>query len=451
MKTTLICIFLFFSLFAYSQKMLNFQEDPSKAAIYTDGDENTMSGMVEIECSASIPLTFRSETLGGLTPDTVIDNGETINYKIILNRNPRHFGQDELHITNPQYRQLTIPLESVKRKEKKYILIYDPNMERELSCYLSTRQKADLSFEAALYQQAKDEYNLATECEDYKKDSYIEKRIRDIDSIAVYIKDAEAAYNMSDFRRAGEFYQRASNLNQKDKILAEKKEDAIRRFLAYCSDCFNTAERYYEERNFERAQGYYEEIIKQNCYQFDVAKTRLNRIDQPQRYHSFNYEFSSNTPLGFSTGNYKEFYRIGGYFSLRFNPKIFELIRDEEKTVEKAEANVSFGWTIMLYKPVWLFFGPGFTTVSDYVFDDAGYPATEEDQTIPPGQYNSDDLNIKFRNAVSPEIGLLGKIPIMGKDWITLRYTFQYRFALKKADESFIGKTRHVFGIGVCF
>jgi tetratricopeptide (TPR) repeat protein len=454
MKTKLICIFLFSSLLAYSQRILSYQEDVSKADIYMDGDEDSMNGMVEIECSASIPLTFRSETLGRLKPDTVINNGETINYRIILNRNPRYFGQDELHIMNPGYRQLTILLKNVKRKELKYFQVYDPNMERELSCYLSTKQKADLSFEKALYQQAKDEYKLATECEDYKKDSYVEKRIQDIDSIEVYVKNAEAAYNISDFWRASEFYQKAFNLNQNDKVLEEKRENTVTYFLAYCSDCFDNAERYFKEKNFERAQGFYEEIVKQDCYQFDIANARLRRIAQQQRYHSLNYEFASNTPIGFSTGNYKEFYKMGMYFSFRLNPKMFRLISDIEQ-VEKAEINTSFGGTIMLYKPVWLFFGPGLTAVSgydlneytrysgEYDIDDSGEWYRVEEQ------YTSRDFNIKV--AVSSEIGLLGKIPIAGKDRITVRYTLQFRFALKTVDKEDIGSSKHVFGIGLCF
>ncbi|MDR1403822.1 MAG: hypothetical protein LBJ60_09000 [Tannerellaceae bacterium] len=455
MKTKLICIFLFFSLLAYSQKILIYQEDISKAKILTDGDENTTTGEVEIECSASIPLTFESELLGKLTPSAVTNNGETVNYRIALNRS-RHFVMDELFITNPQYRRLTIPLNSLERKQKKYFLVYDPNLERDLSCYLSTVEKADLSFKTALYDQAKEEYKQATECWDYKKDSRVEKMIQNIDSIASYTKDAESAYNLSDFRRAGELYQRAFNLNQNDKVLEDKKNDAIRRFTNFCADCYNTAERYFEERNYDEAKAYYEKVVKQNCNGSAQSNLRLSYIDGrlTQRYHSVSYEFAGNTPIGFSTGNYKEFYKVGGYFSLRFNSKMFELIRDEDKLVEKAEANVSFGWTVMLYKPVWLFFGPGFTTVSEYVLnnpDDSDDSGQVIDNLPVAASSNTDNLKLQFRNAISPEIGLLGKIPIMGKDWITLRYTFQYRFALKKADESYIGKTKHVFGIGLCF
>ncbi|MDR1202817.1 MAG: hypothetical protein LBL58_14480, partial [Tannerellaceae bacterium] len=127
MKTKLICLFLFSSLLAYSQGILSCEEDASKAAIYTDGDRNTIHAMVEIECSASIPLTFKSKRLGSLTP-SVIENGVITNYRITVNRN-RRFRKDELHITSPHYRTLIIPLESVKRKEKKHFWVYDPDME----------------------------------------------------------------------------------------------------------------------------------------------------------------------------------------------------------------------------------------------------------------------------------------------------------------------------------
>ena len=61
---------------------------------------------------------------------------------------------------------------------------------------------------------------------------------------------------------------------------------------------------------------------------------------------------------------------------------------------------------------------------------------------------DSDDNNPTFKiySAISPEVGLLGKIgPIV------LRYTFQYRFAISKEYEDKIKSTRHVFGIGFCF
>ena len=48
---------------------------------------------------------------------------------------------------------------------------------------------------------------------------------------------------------------------------------------------------------------------------------------------------------------------------------------------------------------------------------------------------------------------LLGKIRL-GKGigiGIALRYTFQYRYAIEKDTEDYIGKTRHVFGVGFCF
>jgi hypothetical protein len=121
------------------------------------------------------------------------------------------------------------------------------------------------------------------------------------------------------------------------------------------------------------------------------------------------------------------------------NKEVFEAARTNLDSVAKPELNVSFGWTIKIVKPVWIFFGPGYTGVGKYIDDKADSVNNEE------------ILKLKISHAVSPEIGLVCKIPLAEKIGITLRYTFQYRFAMNKEEIDYIGKTRQVFGIGLCF
>ena len=152
------------------------------------------------------------------------------------------------------------------------------------------------------------------------------------------------------------------------------------------------------------------------------------------------YEISHNTPIGLSTGNYKD-HKSSGYFTIRLNSDLFELARTAGDEKLKPELNISFGWTIKIINPVWIFFGPGYTGVGQYV-------AKKDNVAQENGEKK---LDLKIGNAVSPEVGLLGKIIITDQIGIALRYTYQYRFALDKDMQDYIGKSRHVFGIGICF
>jgi hypothetical protein len=81
--------------------------------------------------------------------------------------------------------------------------------------------------------------------------------------------------------------------------------------------------------------------------------------------------------------------------------------------------------TFGIVRPVWLFFGGGYTDV---------------------GKWEKGKTDFLHHGAISPEIGILGKLgPVV------LRYTFQYRFALENEYQDIIGKNAHVFGLGICF
>ena len=128
------------------------------------------------------------------------------------------------------------------------------------------------------------------------------------------------------------------------------------------------------------------------------------------------------------------------------------MMRSNFDKVTDAELNISAGFTICPVKqaPVWIFFGPGFTGIGKYENEDGSeyvkntYVENATDEKEDGKVYEKPTL--KVHSAISPEIGLLGKIgPVV------LRYTFQYRFAISKDDSDLIKKTRHVIGVGICF
>jgi hypothetical protein len=200
---------------------------------------------------------------------------------------------------------------------------------------------------------------------------------------------------------------------------------------------FSTAEAYFLENDYNNAEDLYNQVVAQYCAASASAIRRLQEIRiKRQLPHVLTYEYAKNASIGISTGNYKDNH-VAAYFTLRLNPAVFELLRDDQKEKDKPELNVSFGWTFKTIKPVWLFFGPGYTAVSENIYDE-----TDIDR---------EDPKLKIYHAISPEAGILCKFNLSGKIGVALRYTYQYRFALKKEQEDYIGKIRHVFGAGFCF
>jgi tetratricopeptide (TPR) repeat protein len=437
MKNYLFLLLTLFPLLSYSQT-LKYEEDKSKADVYSNGDENTTKAAVVIESYKSLKLTFRSNVSGKLEPYSIEELGNKRLYSIEVERDQDH-SNDGLVIENQEYDRLVIPLKGMLKKTKRHYLVENPEDPEGKSCYQKNKNLGDISFKETSYEKAKEEYKLALNCWDAPDDSYVKNRIQVIDSITYYKIMAEAALNLQDYKNASESYTNAYYLNINDKFLEGKRNEMELKFGQFCQACYDAAETYYRERDFVNAKIYYEKIVSQSCPNFLIAQNRIKQIEErsTQNYHVLAYEIASGTPIGLSTGNYKEHHKTSGYFSFRFNQQAFEMIRADKDEIEKMELNVSFGWTLEIHKPVWLFFGPGYTGVGEYYYKE---------------NHKEEDLPIfVVHNAISPEAGLLGKIPILGKDRIALRYTFQYRYALKKDDSDFIGQSRHVFGIGICF
>jgi hypothetical protein len=211
-----------------------------------------------------------------------------------------------------------------------------------------------------------------------------------------------------------------------------------------CKVFFDGAELHFANGDYAEARKLYERVLLMSCPRSTEASVRLVDIqkieyDRTKRIQVIAYEFGVgtapvnkiNTPIGITAGAYKE-KKFSGYFSLSLSTSLFAALQKDYDKSEKSEFNVSAGWTTMrLQAPVWGFFGIGYTGVSKWDWDDLS---------------DSGKPTLYMRNAVSPELGLLGKIGPLA-----LRYTFQYRFALNKEEQDEIGKMRHVFGIGICF
>lgn len=489
MRKLLFLFIALFSLNAFSQRTMEIKDASPEGGIYS-GEENEAA--VIITCPEQMsPLTFESS----MDPYVDIKKQDSINgriqYTIIFQCGKKYRGRT-LTIGSNGYTSLIVELELMPKQLKQYD-ISDPNATVGVSCYRENRNKGNEAFKKGNYDDALDYYKTSTECSDV--DSFeINRLIAAADTLRRIRNAANVAYNTQDFVTAMQLYARCVTLNPDDKFVIDRQNECQQSHNVACSTNYNNAETYYNSRDYENALLYYKKVVAQNCLNSSMATARIVEIEQMKQSkhehaHVIGYEFSDGTPIGITTGSY-HFKRIGGYFSLRFNTEIFDAMRNEPKfyipsniatlgtTAENnddlegnpdfhPELNMSFGWTIPIFhtnlarQPIstHVFFGPGVTAMMQYKwktdaitdYNTKGYGSSKtmsEDELIKKDEklYKPSEYDKNFLFAVSPEIGI-----VLKWSYIAFRYTFQYRFAVKKADEDILGKTRSVFGIGFAF
>lgn len=455
MKTRFIILILFvvFPFYAFSQRSLEIQDISTGMNVFSGKD--TEAGIV-ISAPSTIPLTFES------THDKVVDvfnkeiKGEEQLYYIRFNTGKRYRGRKLTIITN-EYLPLTIMAE-LEPKELKQYKIVDPDAEFVYGCYYEYRKRGTEYFQNSMYEEAKEQYLIAKECSDCPVDANLDELIANIDSIFVYQKQADDAYDLLDYRKSATLYSKILTLNPSDAQASQKRFESITKYTNDCQKYFNMAEVYKDNGEYDKALELYDKIVNENCNNALVASTEAKKIrilmnSRKQRVKVYAYEYSKNTPIGITTGSYKN-KKVGGYFSLSVHQSLFKALQKDYAEVDNPELNISFGWTVNPVSsfPLWIFFGPGYTGIGEFVDQNGNKYLGEESES---GESESEDTTIdgedtdptfKIYSAISPEVGLLGKIgPLV------LRYTFQYRFAISKEYEDKIKSTRHVFGVGFCF
>ncbi len=455
MKKILLSVLLFFAITStYAQRNLEIRDVSTELNVFSGKD--TEAGMV-ISCPMNIELTFES------THDKVVDvfnqeqKGEENYYYLRFNTGRRYSGR-KLTMRANDFNPITIDADLSPKELKQYKLL-DPDAEFVYGCYYEYRKRGTEFFQQAMYIEAREQYSVAKECSDCPSDSNIEELISNIDSIMVYQANAEDAYKTLNYQKASELYAKILTLNPTDTNASEKRYTSSRLYDADCNKYYDAAELYMENGEYDKALELYQRVVNENCGSAVAASEKARQIqvllqNRKQKARVVAYEYSKSAPIGITTGSYKS-RKVGGYFSFSLHPDAFKLIQNDYDKAEKAEMNMSFGWTLCPVKeaPVWLFFGPGFTLLGRYentkgdgsIYIPYSYKPGATPEEIAAGKV-VDEPSLKIHGAISPEIGLLGKIgPVV------LRYTFQYRFPLSKDDKELINKTRHVFGIGLCF
>lgn len=316
--------------------------------------------------------------------------------------------------------------------------IFDPDS-TIVDCYNQLTREGISLFRSGLYKEAQKKYEASKSCSNVPTENDIDLRITLIDSISTWKTLGDIEFNTSNYLEAIKWYKKAFTLNPADKFIEKCLSQSMITQYGNCQVNFETAEKYFADRDYVNAELLYKKVIELQCVNAQYAIQKIREINSfKQLSHVLTFETEKDVPFGLSTGRYNE-HMPGGYFTLRVNEEAFEAIRSNLGADARPELNISFGWTIKLVKPLWIFFGPGYTGVGKYMAEEASAGSTEE------------KLKLNISNAVSPEIGLMCKIPLAKKIGVAFRYTFQYRFALDKKEIDYIGKNRHVFGAGICF
>ncbi|MDR0682439.1 MAG: hypothetical protein LBG15_11425 [Dysgonamonadaceae bacterium] len=434
MKTKILFILLLSTVNAWAQRELEI-EDRSKDRAVFGGTGN--EACVTVSAPQNIKPFFLSQN-EQKTPAKIDSIGTDVNYHLVFDASP---GRERREIAIYVNGYTPVPLKwtlSPKQQLNYYIFDRDSILD---NCYNQLMREGMNLLKSGMYEDARQKYESVKGCSKIEDEAKVDNQIALIDSVLLWRNIADADFDRSNYAGAIENFQKIFIKNPSDEYIKNRLADVRIKQREDCAVTFRMAESYFEKKDYKQAQSLYEKIIARSCNESSQALEKLHHIELTKELpHALTYEFSKNTAIGLSTGNYKE-HKSSGYFTLRLNVDLFELVRTKGDEQLRPELNVSFGWTLKLVKPVWIFFGPGYTGVGEYK------PESEEET----GENEETKLSLKINHAVSPEIGLLGKIKITDEIGIVMRYTFQYRFALEKESIDHIGQTRHVLGIGFCF
>jgi len=316
-------------------------------------------------------------------------------------------------------------------------------------CYNTYLKNGVNLFAQALYPEAKQEYSKAQECFDAPSDGEMVMRISVIDTILYLKKIAQENFEALDFKSAMETYNKIIALNPNDLSAKQKYNEAQSENLKLCDKNLKKAYRYYDEQNYEKAIALYNNILSNDCYdknseEYKLVEANLENIEKKANKHreiatAITYQMNLSrkgspikTFFGLSVGSYRD-RKWAAYFTFLFNTEMFEAFRSNFPKPERTpEIDLAVGTTVRpvrnLYTPFWIAFGVGYTGVSDRT-------------------------KLRVYSAVSPEVGILAKIPF-GRDpkaGLVLRYTLQYRFALDPQMQNYFKRFNHIVGLGFCF
>lgn len=400
-------------------------------------------------CDKALSLSFVSDfhTNGkiDILSETVDTVGNQLVYTLIFPSEQKGTSLDgrKLSIYADGFNRYDIPRFNFPTHTKKVYEVKDPYAKLQ-NPYYAAINKASEYFTDGNYTDAKAQYLISKETPEYLTNStIIDHNIEMIDSITGLIEVADKAFSDIKYMEAMKLYTHILKLNPNDAYVRNKIRECTNAHANDCSSYYQMAEDMYKIGEFESAKEYYNKVIDSDCSFKSMAVSKLLMVEKrlqttKNKERFLTYEYHKDVPIGLSFGKCKN-KGTGGFFTLRTNSDAIKLIRDEPSLDLLPEVNVSFGWTLKVVAPVWLFFGPGYTGMGYYNLRESAIGKAEN-------ELEKDDYSFKLRSAISPEAGVIVKL------WhFNLKYSFQYRYALDSADEEHIKDMRHYIGVGFCW
>lgn len=417
--------------------------------------ENRKEMMALFKCSKDLKLSFSSNYHAGSNVDILSETVDTVGtmceYRLVFPteiKGAMSLNKRKLTIYCQGFDPVILTMFNSEPKTCRVYEIVDPYLKLQTPFYTALNEATEL-FGNGNYADAIAKYNIAKETPEYlqneENQALINTRLALSDSLIQWREKADNAYRAIKYLEAMNLYSKILKYNPNDVYVIDRKRECATAHASDCTSFYSTAEEMYDDGNLLEAKFYYQKVIDSDCAFKAIANEKLLMVNKTldnrkNKNHFFSYEWNKDVPIAFSVGS-ANFRKWGGYFSLRTNVDTWELIRFEPEKNQKPEANISFGWTKKIVAPIWIHFGPGYTGVGEYHLRKSGVEKDEKGEPL-----LNEDVSFNWYSAISPEVGLMLKI------WhINLRYTFQYRFALKSKHEDVFGTMRHYIALGVAW
>lgn len=414
--------------------------------------ENRKEMMALFKCSKDLKLTFSSNYHAGSNVDILSETIDTVGteceYRLVFPtelKGAMSLNKRKLTIYCQGFDPVVLTMFNSDPKTCRVYEIVDPYLKLQTPFYIALSEATEL-FDNGNYADAIAKYQIAKETPEYSQNkdnkSLIDSRMALSDSLITWRERADNALRGIKYVEAMTWYSKILKYNPNDVYVIEKNRDCATAHASDCNSFYSTAEDMYDAGDLMEARFYYQKVIDSDCAFKAIANDKLLMVDKileskKNKDHFFTYEWHKDVPIAFTVGSAK-FRKWGGYFSLHTNVDAIELMRLEPKKTQMPEANVSVGWTHKIVAPIWIHFGPGYTGIGEYHLRQSG---VEKDKNGEP--LENKDVSFNWYSAISPEVGLMFKM------WhVNVRYTFQYRFALKSKYEEIISPMRHYVGIG---
>lgn len=451
LKQILITSILIFGVSTANSQKLSIEPDESMEGGICTGGENV--ACVIITAHRDLILSFESTMDDRVNVASTEDSGGSIIYTLHFYTGPQYRGRVLKITSQTSLTPVSVSLNLTPKEVQRYY-VNDPDAGIGAGCYRRMRAEGIEFFRTAHYSEAKSRYQIAKECSDYQADSSdIDLLINAIDTILKYRDIADDNYELVDYKKSRDAYAKIIALNADDEYAKNRYTETQQLLNQACGRYYLAAENHFKNNEYDEAEALYQKMVDQGCFQRNHCNQRLQEIKnikdkKTQRSTVFTYEFSKHVPIGFSVGSYKN-RKAGGYFTFKVNTATFNMLRKMQQKAVHPEFDISAGANFRpsqnKYAPIWLHFGLGYTMAGAYTYKDE----QGEEQRYKGGELPEDISDWpEFYHAVSPEIGILGKI---GPG--VLRYTIQIRFALTSdaGIQDYMRPVMHSFGFGICF